>query len=139
MPLSRTRSALSRFDHELDKVAADKIALEQELEVLNRYEAVLASERAKVSGLVLERAGMPHVSVQTSRTQAITDILHEAGKPIAVRDVIAEIRQRGVRSDNRSVYATLSYLRRKGVAAPVERGKWQYIPDHESARREVAA
>lgn len=134
MASSASGGVLGRLRGELASVERDRRALEAELEVLRRYEQGLLAARDDMMGVVPKRQRASRgpknrkpSDERGTRTQAITDILRASRNPLPINNLIDALAERGMPDKKRSVYATLSYLRRQGVAEPVKRGTWQAI------------
>lgn len=106
---------------------------EREIEEKERLLRGLRSARESMAAVVLEGASQPRLNGENPRSSVLREILEAASGPVPVDDIMAELRKRDVIAPRASVGATLSYLKRKGVAKNVDRGQWVAVTQRQAA------
>lgn len=108
---------LSQTDREITAAKRQRDQLDQLIQGLE-------AARQAMSVHILSHASESRSNGNGSRATILREILEERREPVDVDLIMKELQKRHIDAPRAGVAATLSYLKRQGVATNVDRGKW---------------
>ena len=111
--LAKSHARLKEVDEALKELSAHREEVVQETQVLQAI--------AEREGLLTDGGGL----LLMGRSEAVEHILQAADSPLSPTEVHQHLLQAGRTEDSiEDVNGTLSYLKRKGTAYAIGRGRW---------------